>query len=236
MDRPTTDPGRTSDVFIRHVAHDLRASLNVVVSWAELVKAGRLQADDLTRAGDTIVRHARHLSQRLSAALDLWRLDGGLLTVSPRVSAIRGVVRAAVDEARPQFESRHVHCQLDVRGDGTANVDVLRLTQALVALLADAAANTPAGQRVDVVLEAEAGDIVVRVVGGGRLPDASAFDRNPADTRQGPDARPFDFGLALGRTLIALNGGVLDVEPADGDRVAFVVRLPSAPAASPDHA
>ena len=86
--RGTTDrdTDRTSDAFIRQVAHDLRASLNVVVSWAELVKAGQLPPEDVSRAGDTIVRHARHLSERLGVALDLWRLDSGLLDAVPRAA------------------------------------------------------------------------------------------------------------------------------------------------------
>ena len=219
-------PDGTSDAFIRHVAHDLRASLNTVVGWAELVKGGQLPPEELQRAGDTIVRHARHLSQRLGDALDLWRLDVGLFGMSPRPSAVSAAVRSAVDAARPQFESRRVECALEVHADGVADVDGPRLVQALVVLLADAAANTPAGQRVDASLAVEGTDLVVRIVGGGRLPEASAFERSPSDTRPNTAARPFDFGLALAKTLVMLNGGALEAEPADGDRVAFVLRVP----------
>lgn len=230
MTRPTSQPDGTSDAFIRHVAHDLRASLNAVVGWAELVKGGHLPPEELQRAGDTIVRHARHLSQRLSDALDLWRLDVGLFAVSPHPSAVSAAVRSAVEAARPQFESRRVECALDIQADGVAHVDGPRLAQALVALLADAAANTPAGQRVDASLAMDGTDFVVRIVGGGRLPGAGAFDRDPSDTRPNSAVRPFDFGLSLAKILVMLNGGALEVEPADGDRVAFVVRVPSAAA------
>lgn len=230
MDPSTSAPDGTSDAFIRHVAHDLRASLNVVVSWAELVKAGHLGADDLPRAGDTIVRHARHLSQRLTAALDLWRLDSGLLPMSPRVCTAGAVVRAAAEEARPQCESRRVQCRVDSRDDGWIQVDATRLTQALTALLADAAANTPAGDSVEMTVEAEDTGLVVRIVGGGQPPAPDAFARNPAETPARGGARPFDFGLALAQALVALNGGVLEAEAVGADRTAFVVRLPIVPA------
>ncbi len=225
MEHATSDPDRTSDAFIRHVAHDLRASLNVVVSWAELVRAGHLPAEELPRAGDTIVRHARHLSQRLSAALDLWRLDNGLLATTRGRCAIGGVVQAAIDQARPHCESRRIACTLDVRREGAADVDAAQLTQALAALLADAAANTQAGQAVEVAVDGDDRQVVVRIVGGGRPPDAGAFDRNPTETRSAVDARPFDFGLALARALIGLSSGTVGVEPAGGDRIAFVVTL-----------
>ena len=225
MKPPVPAPERTGDVFLRHVAHDLRASLNVVVSWGELVKAGQLPPDDLARAGDTIVRHARHLSRRLSDALDLWRLDLGRLELTAHPSAVSAAVRSAVDHTRPQFDSRRVECSLDIHADGLANVDGERLVQALAVLLEDAATNTPAGQRVEVTLDVDTAGPIVRIVGGGRMPDAAAFDRNPPETRPAVGSRPFDFGLALARTLIERNAGVLDVEPAEGDRVAFVVRL-----------
>ena len=230
MERPTRDSERTSDAFIRQVAHDLRASLNVVVSWAELVKAGQLPPDDVSRAGDTIVRHARHLSERLGVALDLWRLDSGLLTPLMRVASIGAIVRAAVDDARRHFDSRRVTCRLDVRGDGSASVDAPRLAQALVVLLGDAAVNTPADQRVEVTVDADGGHLVIRIVGGGLMPartPSTAMWRTPAGSGQ---RRPFDFGLALARELVELNGGVLGVEPADGGRVAMLVRLPASDA------
>ena len=227
MKPPTRESDRTSDVFIRQVAHDLRASLNVVVSWAELVKSGQLPPEDVSRAGDTIVRHARHLSERLGVALDLWRLDSGLLAPSMRVASVGALVRAAVDDARRHFEGRRVNCRLDVRGDGSASVDAPRLVQALVVMLGDAAVNTPADQSVEVTVAADGGDqLVVSIVGGGLMPGEKAFNRDVADTGGSGPRRPFDFGLALAKELIELNGGALAVGPADGDRVAMVVRLP----------
>jgi signal transduction histidine kinase len=233
VERPTRQSDRTSDAFIRQVAHDLRASLNVVVSWAELVKAGQLPPEDVSRAGETILRHARHLSERLGIALDLWRLDSGLLAPSMRVVSIGAVVRTAVEESRRLFESRRVSCRLEVRGDGSASVDAPRLAQALVVLLGDAAANTPPDQSVEVTVAGGA-QVVIGIVGGGLMPDQAAFDRNVADTTIGP-RRPYDFGLALAKELVELNGGVVDIEPADGGRVAMIVRLPNAdPQASTD--
>lgn len=229
----TPSADRSSAAFLRHVAHDLRASLNVVVSWGELLKAGRLSPEETVRAGETIVRHSRQMSQRLGDALDVWRLDLGLLSVAPGSSTVSAAVRAAADAAQPQFESRKVECAVGLHADGVTQADGARLAQALVVLLANALSNTQAGQRVEVTLTLESHHLVVRVVGGGRLPEEAAFRRDPTETGSSGGARPFDFGLSLAKTLIELNGGVLGVEPADPNRVAFVVRVP---VAQPQHA
>ena len=213
-----------TDAFIRHVGHDLRSSLNAVVAWGELVRTGQLPPEELTRAGDTIVRQARQLSRRLSDALDLWRLDVGALTVTPAMASIAAAVRSAAEAARPQLESRRVTCHLTLAADGAADLDTVRLTQALTLLLVDAAMNTAAGERIEVTLEHGDQGMVCRITGGGRGPDARAFERDTAETPTN-GARPFDFGLSLAQTLIAMNGGMLDAECGDGGRVAFLVRL-----------
>jgi len=71
------------DEEIRQIGHDLRGPLNAIVAWGELLKAGQLSHDDSVRAGETIVRHARHLADRLTDALDTWRVDIGRSTNTP---------------------------------------------------------------------------------------------------------------------------------------------------------
>lgn len=219
---------QTNDAFIRHVGHDLRSALNAVVAWGELVRTGQLPPEQLTRAGDTIVRQARQLSRRLSDALDIWRLDVGALTVTPEVSSVAAVIRSAAEASRLQFESRRVECHLHLNGDAAAHLDTVRLSQALTLLLVDAALNTPAGEAVDVSLEAGGADgLAICIAGGGRVPDSRAFERDPVET-SATGARPFDFGLSLAQTLVGMNNGTLSVEGRDGGRVTFIVRLPIA--------
>jgi signal transduction histidine kinase len=218
----TRRDAHASDAFIRHVGHDLRSSLNAVVAWGELVRTGQLPPEDLTRAGDTIVRQVRQLSRRLSDVLDLWRLDVGALTLAPTSGPVSSAVRSAVEASRLHFEARHVDCRMTVGADGAAMVDTLRLTQALTLLLMDAALNTTPGDAVDVRVAARDGGLNVTITGGGKPPGECAFDRDRADTIA-DGTRPFDFGLSLAQTLFAMNRATLAVERGDGDRPSSAV-------------
>ena len=219
-------PAATTDAYIRHVAHDLRASLNTVVGWAELVKAGHLSADDSARAGATIVRHARQLSQRLADALDAWRLDIGLLEVDVRRQPVAPAVKAAVEAAVPALDNRQVACDLDMGiDDAPAAFDPARLVQAVGLLLADAAANTPPGGRIGVQLSRDGDRALIAVRSGGRMPGAEAFDTSPRDTRPDPSARAYNFALPLAHALVARQGGTLRAEPDGEAGVRFLVHL-----------
>jgi signal transduction histidine kinase len=222
----TTRATQTNDAFIRHVGHDLRSALNAVVAWGELVRSGQLPPEELTRAGDTIVRQARQLSRRLNDALDLWRLDVDALTVTPAASSVAAAVRSAIESSRPQFESRRVECHMALQDDSAVDVDTVRLSQALTLLLVDAAFNTPAGESVEITLTNHEGGLAVMIAGGGRAPADGAFDRDPAETSPN-GTRPFDFGLPLARELVERNHGTLAVEAGAEGRVSFVVRLPT---------
>jgi K+-sensing histidine kinase KdpD len=169
----------------------------------------------------------RHLSRRLSDALDLWRLDVGALTFVPATTAVSSAVRSAVEASRLQFETRRVECRLTVDGDTAATVDTVRLTQALTLLLMDAAQNTTAGDAVDVAVSVSDGGVRVTITGGGKPPGERAFYRDQTDT-SADGTRPFDFGLSLAQTLLAMNAATLSTTRADGDRVVFVVEIRAA--------
>lgn len=231
MPQPTNPAAQASDAFIRHVGHDLRSSLNAVVAWGELVRTGQLPPEELTRAGDTIVRQARHLSRRLSDALDLWRLDVGALKLTPTTGSVASAVRGAIEASRLQFETRRIECRMTVDGDGAADIDTIRLSQALTLLLMDAALNTPVGDVVDVRVAPREGGLAVTITGGGKAPGKQAFDRDRLDT-VGDGTRPFDFGLSLAQTLVDMNHATLSVEPAADGRVVFLVGISTAAAAA----
>jgi signal transduction histidine kinase len=223
-DLTTSTGSQASDAFIRHVGHDLRSSLNAVVAWGELVRSGQLPPEELTRAGDTIIRQARQLSRRLNDALDLWRLDVGALTLTPTTGAVSSAVRSAVEAARLYFETRRVECRTMIEADGAADLDTLRLTQALTLLLMDAALNTAAGDAVEVRVASREDGLAITITGGGKPPGERAFDRDRSDT-SADGTRPFDFGLSLAQTLLAMNRATLAVERADEGRVVFVVAI-----------
>src|SRR4029079_18306786 len=126
------------------------------------------------------------------------------------------------------FAPRPVACRLTVEDDGSAVLDTVRLTQALTLLLMDAALNTTPGDAVDVRVGAREGRLAVTIAGGGKAPGECAFDRDRADTT-GDGTRPFDFGLSLAQTLVAMNHATLAVARADGDRRVFVVGVDGAP-------
>jgi len=112
------------------------------------------------------------------------------------------------------------------------------IRRALSNLLSNAIAHTPAGGRVEVLLEGNGSGVAtvrVRNEGGTIAPEhlPRLFDRfyrvDPARERTTGGA---GLGLAITKSIVAAHGGTIEVASAEGVTI-FEVRLPSAGAQEP---
>jgi CheY-like chemotaxis protein len=218
--------------FLHSVAHDLRSSLNTIVGWAELVRAGHLDEANSVRAGETILRHARRLSGRVNSALDIWRLRLGELQLQPAAVRLPVVARAAVSAVEPLARQNRIQISLTVddedcyvAGDGD------RLTQAIVILLSHAVAYTPPGGAIDMTLNGRNGrQVEILVVDQGPV---MTSERRPdrldsLGTRlAGESSRLFDFELSLVHALASAHDGAFEVVEGRAGRGVFRLLLPT---------
>src|SRR5205823_5678386 len=70
---------RAKDEFLAMVSHELRTPLGTILSWAHLLRSGRLDAGGTTRAIETIDRNARLQAQLINDLLDVSRINAGKL-------------------------------------------------------------------------------------------------------------------------------------------------------------
>jgi two-component system CheB/CheR fusion protein len=198
---------------IGRVAHDLRATLNAVAGWGGVLEAaGPLSAEDVRRAGAAVSRQARLTSRRLDLALDFWRLDVGLIDLTPAPTPAASMAQGAVATCASVSVERGVAC--DVTADATVLVSVHgpRFCQALALLVEEVIGLAPAGGRI--------------AIGVSRVGEEVRFELAPigGSPRRAATTSPFTRSLAV--ALIEMQGGRVDA----GDAGTFTITLPCAPA------
>jgi two-component system CheB/CheR fusion protein len=205
-----TSPSR-ADVIGR-VAHDLRATLNAVAGWGGVLEAGPLSAEDVRRAGAAVSRQAHLTSRRLDLALDFWRLDVGLIELTPAAIPAATMAQAAVAGCASVAVERGVAC--DVTADATLLVSVhgQRFSQALGLLVEEVISLAPVGGRIAVGVAREDDNVRFELVPVGGSP------------RRAATTSPFTRSLAV--ALVEIQGGRVDA----GDAGTFTVTVPCAPA------
>ena len=226
---------RTKDEFLATLSHELRTPLSAILGWSHLVRTGKLDELQMTRAFETIERNARSQSQLIDDLLDVSRIITGKLQIELRPVNLSSVIEAAIDAVRPASESKDI--QFETVMDSPACLvpgDANRLQQIFWNLFSNAVKFTPQGGRVRVEVDRGEPHATVSVSdsGIGIKPDflPYIFDRfRQADGSTTRVHGGLGLGLAIVKHLVQLHQGTVDVESKGSDQGAtFTVSLPLA--------
>jgi PAS domain S-box-containing protein len=244
--RVAEEANRLKDLFVAHVSHEMRAPLNAMLGYVQLLdreSGGReRQRAHLAR----IQRSGKHLLEILSDLLDSSRLDAGHMPVTLDAARIGLAIDAAVGDAEHAAMHRGIRLVNAVSGSAADLPywgDEGRVRQILVNLLTNAIKFTATG-----------GHVTISAGSSERLPDLAVSHYGPwvyvrvEDTGQGiaPDrldlifesyeqvepsdaGRGVGLGLAISRRLARLMGGDVTVRSKSDIGSSFFLWLPIAP-------
>lgn len=221
------------DEFLANLSHELRTPMNIIIGWAHLLRTGPLDEAQKQRATEAIERAARSQAQLIEDLLDVSRIVTGKFRLVMREVDAGAVLQLAIDSLRLVAQSKQLSISLAREGaDGRINGDPDRLQQVFWNLLSNAVKFTPAGGRVQVLLQVDGESISIRVSDTGVGIDAEflpfVFERfRQADSTSTRQHSGMGLGLAIVRHVVELHGGTVRAESAgEGQGATFTVTLP----------
>src|SRR5207245_7431533 len=126
---------RAKDEFFAMLSHELRTPLGAILSWAHLLRSGRLDAAGTARAIETIDRNARQQAQLINDLLDVSRITAGKLELELCVLDPASVIEAAVSALRPAADAAELVLAAAVcHSPGSPRCDPERLQQVVCEL------------------------------------------------------------------------------------------------------
>ncbi|CAI8917930.1 hybrid sensor histidine kinase/response regulator [Methylocaldum szegediense] len=234
------DADRHKDEFMAMLAHELRNPLAAIVNATELMRRKPEGHADLHDWACRVIKdQTAHLARLLDDLLDVARVTQGKIVLENKTLDLRSVVSQAIETNRAMIDDRRHHLKVRVPpepvwvyGDGT------RCVQIIGNLIHNAAKFTDVEGQIEVVVEIERDEAIVRVRdnGTGISPDLlprifepfTQEDRSLARSRGG-----LGIGLSLVKKLVELHNGKVEVFSEGPDRGSeFVIRLPTATAPS----
>lgn len=225
---------RTKDEFLAIVSHELRTPLNAILGWAQLLRTGKWQPNQLAHGLTTVERNAKAQAQLIDDLLDVSRITSGKLRLDIQKVEPLLVIEAALETVAPAAEAKGIQIARAI-DPATRPVtgDSGRLQQVVWNLLSNAIKFTPKGGRVEVSLAETDGQVEIAVsdTGQGIKPEflPHVFDRfRQADASSTRQHGGLGLGLAIVRHLVELHGGTVTAEsPGVGGGAKFRVRLPA---------
>jgi PAS domain S-box-containing protein len=227
------EASRLKDEFLAVVSHELRTPLNAMLGWAQMLREGSVQPENVSKALDTIERNARMQAQLVEDLLDVSRIVTGKLPLDIQPVDLVSVVRAAVEAVRPAAANKNIELAVNLGEPQTiVSGDAGRLQQAVWNLLTNSVKFTPRKGRIDIALRRTSSDAMLTVhdTGSGIPSEALPFifDRfRQADSRTTRAHGGLGLGLTIVEHLAEAHGGAVRADSAGPGRGAtFTITIP----------
>ncbi|MFL6605647.1 MAG: sensor histidine kinase [Steroidobacteraceae bacterium] len=227
-----TENGRNNN-FVTVFSHELGNSLGAIRSAADILRLDTSADPSAVKARILIERQVGQMARLVEDLLDASRVRSGQLRLQCERIDLRMLAAHAAQTVEFALQQRRHRMTISFPDAPVwLQADPARLEQVFVNLLLNAAKYTDAGGNVELIVERENGEAIVRIrdSGIGIAPDVlpHVFDlfvqADPSSHRA--DAG-LGIGLALVRSLVERHGGRVTVVSAGlGHGSEFTVRLP----------
>lgn len=229
---------QTRDEFMSIASHELKTPLTSLKLQAQIrdrdVKRGnfrRFAPENLPKLIAEDEKQVNRLIRLVEDMLDVSRINTGKITFSAENFDLSELVRDTISRYSSQFEMAGVDLKLQAEHPIVGNWDRFRIEQVLVNLLTNAI-KYGNGKPVEVSVSDISGHAVLKVrdqgLGISQKDQARIFEQFERAVA-GNNISGLGLGLFISRKIVEAHQGSIEVESAEGEGSAFIVKLPVVP-------
>lgn len=214
------------------VSHDLRNSLNAILSYANLMLQQPDGPEHLRQRYLNGIRLAgRWMGHYIQDLLDVAQLDAGGIRIAPETAHVAELVEDAMTMLRPLAADREQTLEVELEdGLDAVLVDRTRFVQVLSNLVGNAIKFTPDGGAITVRARHDADSVRLEVEDNGPgIPPETAdavFERFWQGDASDP--RGAGLGLAIAKRIVEAHGGRIGFTSPPAGGTTFYFTLPKA--------
>ena len=208
---------RRREDFLAKLSHELRNPLGPIANAAAILRTLERGNRNLVMVREIIERQVAQLRRLITDLVDVTRITRGRIVLQREPVDIDTLIDSAVDEVRPDLQSRH-HVLRITRPSArlACDGDAQRLVQALAALLSNASKFSPDGSTILVSSQVVGDDVSISVRDPGRgiapefLPRVFELFVQDAQTPAHADSG-LGVGLTIAKRVAELHDGSVDI-------------------------
>lgn len=222
--------------FLANMSHEIRTPLNAIIGFSEILTGETFGPMGHQRYGEysaLIYRSGKHLLDLINDILDLSKIEANQYDLNPTVFCPLELARECLDiVANGAMQSQ---ISLSIRPE-TVDFEIFAdrraLKQVLLNLLSNAAKFTIASGSIEIRIERDTANIILRVVDTGVGIAAEDLPKIKDAFVQGGENCAYmaregtGLGLAITDSLLRLHGGRLNIESEQGEGTTATMYLP----------
>lgn len=216
--------------FVSSVSHELRTPLTAISGWGETLLSAETMDPVETRRGMLIIlRETHRLTGMVEELLEFTRMQDGRFTLNVQMADLQAEFEDTVFMYGSRLKQEGIALVYLENDDEIPEIpcDVERMRQVFLNLLDNAAKHGGEGKKITASLSREDVWIVVRIRDFGvGIPEAELPHVKMKFYKGSSKARGSGIGLAVCEEIVAMHGGELTLDNADGGGTLVTIRLP----------
>ena len=225
---------RRREEFLAKLSHELRNPLGPIANAAAILRMFDEVDPRLATARAIIERQVGHLRRVITDLVDVTQITRGRVVLQRERIDSNALIDDAVEDQRSELVRREQTLHITRADERLVCIgDAQRLSQALAALIGNAAKFSSAGATIDITSRACVSDVMFEIVvhdsGRGIASDfmPHAFDLFAQGSADSATEGSLGVGLTIAKRIAELHGGDVRVESAGlGAGTTAVLRLP----------
>ncbi len=212
------------------VSHELRTPLTCLEGNLRAALDRVVPLDDAEIAN--LYSQTRHLTRLVNDLRELSLAESSQLPLERIPVNVKDLVSDTVQALEPLAADNNISLVNEIPGLLELTLDPIRIRQVLFNLLTNALRHTPAGGKIVINSEIEAGEVVISVRDNGEGLEAeqllAVFDRfYRVDKSRSRESGGTGLGLAIVKAIVEAHGGRMQVEsPGKGLGTTFTMIFP----------
>ncbi|MCK8486491.1 HAMP domain-containing histidine kinase [Paenibacillus sp. MBLB2552] len=221
----------SKEQLVLNLAHDLRTPLTSVIGYLDFILQGKdLTAEQMKHYTTIAYTKSQRLEKLIDELFEITRMNYGKLNIHRRPLDLSELLTQLTEEMYPIFEKNQLAARLETEPQLMISGDGDLLARVFENLLSNAVRYGKDGEYIDVRVELDGGEVVVRLTNyGDSIPPEELphvfdmfFTGDRARTHQEGST---GLGLFIAKNIVEQHEGAISVQ-SDLIRTEFEVRLP----------
>lgn len=220
---------KTQTEFISSLSHELRTPLTAITGWSETLLAGQRMSGEMKRGMEIILRETERLTEMVVDLLDFTKIQDGRMTLHMEQVDIRGEFEDTVFMYSNRLHQEGIELEYLENDDDVPEIscDAKRMRQVFLNILDNAAKHGGEGKRIEASIHHDKDSVVVKIRDfGPGIPEDEIPLVKKKFYKGSSKERGSGIGLAVSDEIVAMHGGQLILENAEGGGTCVMICLP----------
>lgn len=230
---------KAKSIFLSNMSHDIRTPMNAIMGFANLALMNienREQVEDYLKK---ITASGNHLLSLINDVLDITQIESGKLQIEEGLCSLSDVIRNLKNIVHNHLQEKNLTLDIDMSdvSDDEVYCDKLRLSQALLNILANSVKYTNDGGKITFTISEKKGsmhgfaDYEFRITDNGigmskdfisHIYELFARERNTTNS----GIQGTGLGMAITKNIVDIMKGSIDVKSVQGEGTEVTISLP----------